>query len=48
LDQPAPEILRLEKMLDVYAQYEEKEAEKPKVRAKNRARHEPSDIVTGE
>lgn len=48
MDQPAPEILRLEKMLDVYARYEEVEAEKSRKKSKNRARNEPTHIVTRE
>ncbi len=38
MDQPAPEILRLEKVLDAYARYEEKERKKSEARNKTKNR----------
>ena len=44
LDQPAHEVMRLEKMLDAFARYEELDSKRSKTRDRNRARHEQGEV----
>lgn len=48
MDQPANEIVRLEKILDAFVKVEEREAKRSETRDKNRRRHEPVRVKTEE